>query len=255
MGSLCSDLTDEDALTGAFVTTYDPRSKSSPQTLRERYHRVSSYTADHPDKGSTAVASALGLPRSQIRPWVDSDSRPDCVHGIETLTERGWLPETWDAPEARGLNALVATAFTTGSINRQFVPRWVVDDTASRTMVTRAMDFLAIRPHQVATDPAEIEPAADRSVLGRVLVASGAPKGTKNPDTVSHLPPYPANAPTLIRREFAQTYCRARGYERTNPRTVAIREDRSADFRHDVAGLCRSLVSEAGTVSTTDYAR
>lgn len=227
MGSLCSDLTGEDALIAAFVTTYDPRSKSSPQTLRERYQRVSSHTADHPDKGSTAVASALGLPRSQILPWVDSDSRPDCVHGIETLTERGWLPETWDAPEARGLNALVATAFTTGSINRQFVPRWVVDDTASRTMVTRAMDFLAIRPHQVATDPAEIEPAADRSVLGRV--------------------------PTLIRREFAQPYCRARGYERTNPRTVAIREDRSADFRHDVAGLCRSLLSEAGTVSTTDY--
>ncbi len=89
MGSLCSDLTGEDALIAAFVTTYDPRSKSSPQTLRERYQRVSSHTADHPDKGSTAVASALGLPRSQIRPWVDSDSRPDCVHGIETLTERG----------------------------------------------------------------------------------------------------------------------------------------------------------------------
>jgi hypothetical protein len=43
------------------------------------YQRVLEYTGKHPDKGSSAVASAVGLPRGRIRPWIDDGARPDPV--------------------------------------------------------------------------------------------------------------------------------------------------------------------------------
>jgi len=62
---------DRQALIKRLARTYN--GINDPYQRIENYRRVNTYAADHPSKGSAAIANALGFQRSRIRPWVDGD--------------------------------------------------------------------------------------------------------------------------------------------------------------------------------------
>jgi hypothetical protein len=78
----------------ALARTYSHPSYADPYEVVEDYRRVAEYRLSHPDAGSTAVARALELPRSRVRPWLDG-SAPDPVHAVQDAQRNGWL----DAPQ------------------------------------------------------------------------------------------------------------------------------------------------------------
>ncbi|MFD1562770.1 hypothetical protein ACFR99_04300 [Haloarchaeobius amylolyticus] len=77
------------------------------------------YASRHPEKGSSAIALRLELPRGRIRSWLDG-SAPDAVQAIGTAREYGWIDADYGDPEFRALNALVANVFSVGSIEQTY---------------------------------------------------------------------------------------------------------------------------------------
>lgn len=82
------DITDHETVARALADTYRGGYAPDPWERVTEYQRVLEYTAEHPNKGSSAVASALELPRGRIRPWMDG-ARPDPVCAIQTAEEHG----------------------------------------------------------------------------------------------------------------------------------------------------------------------
>jgi hypothetical protein len=79
-----------------FARTYGRSDSRDGWDRVQDYRRVIEYTAEHPKKGSQAVATALEIPLERIRPWIDDEARPDPVRGIQTTEAHGWLDLDWD---------------------------------------------------------------------------------------------------------------------------------------------------------------
>lgn len=94
--------------------TYDGGAYSDPWTAVLDYQAVLRYSSTHPNKGSSAISSALDLPRGRVRGWVDADGKPDAMRGIETAREYGWLDATYRDDVFQALNTLVANVFSGG---------------------------------------------------------------------------------------------------------------------------------------------
>jgi hypothetical protein len=110
----------------------------------QEYQRVLEYTAENPNKGSSAVAKALDLPRGRIRSWVDGGSRPDPVRGIQAAEGNGWLNLGWNDRQLAALNVLVAWIFSGGSITTEtYGPRFVINE-QTRDTIERALDILDV---------------------------------------------------------------------------------------------------------------
>ena len=92
--------TDTRAAKKALVRTHDQPSYRDPWRVVQDYRRVRRAMADHPDKASSALSSEVNLPRGRIRPWVDGDSKPDCLRGLGMAQEYGWILDTWDDEQA-----------------------------------------------------------------------------------------------------------------------------------------------------------
>jgi len=111
------NITDRQLVARALTETYTGGYAPDPWERVTEYQRVLEYTAKHPNKGSTAVATALELPRGRIRPWMDG-ARPDPVRAIQTAEAHGWLDLDHGAAPFTGLNTLVARIFSAGAIAR-----------------------------------------------------------------------------------------------------------------------------------------
>lgn len=242
-------------LTRRFARTYGgPESRDGWTRVRE-YRRVHAFVSQHPELGSSAVASALDLPRSRIRAWVDRDGRPDPVRGLETARDHGWLTRDFDTATARALNVLVAWVFSGGSIAAgSYVPSFTFADALTRETLRSALGVLEL-PTRIERDDdghraTELVPAEDASILGRVLVAWGAPLGTKNERTDLSLPGYLQHAPEQVRLDFARTYILNRGHIRSDRMTfpVQVTEYRSPEYRDQVLRLFRAVAEEPSTV-------
>jgi len=240
------------AIAKRLARTYDPPGYADPWKVVEDYQRVIEYAADHPNRGSQAVATALELPRSRIRPWVDDNSQPDVVRGIQTAEEHGWLVEDQDAQEFQALNRLVAWIFSGGAINDNFVPSFATDGTDD-CPVTMHLGALGLDWRvERAEDPSratEVIPTTNASVLGRTLVALGAPSGVKNESADVSLPEYLDDAPDHIQESFVDVYLDNRGQQHPDKATMTLREDRSTPYLHDLAALFEAVAGEPVTVS------
>ncbi|MDS0280002.1 hypothetical protein NDI85_19645 [Halomicroarcula sp. S1AR25-4] len=241
------DPTDREALIREFADTYDSASELSSWELVEQYQRVQEYAADHPRKGSAAVASALDLPRSRIRAWVDSDGRPDVVRGIHTADANDWFDLEWESTFGRHLTVLVAWVFSGGSINDAYRPAFAVTprtqgfvEVALETMGTGS----TVYRNDAENRATELVPAADASVLGRLLVALGAPLGPKTRERALSLPSFLTVAPEPIRLVFARTYVVNRATARDERPTTPLQlaEERHPAYRAEVRALFESLV-------------
>ena len=87
---------DQTAVERKLARTYNHPSYDDPWEVVEDYQQVQTYTARHPDAGSSAVGQALNLPRGRVRPWLDG-AMPDAMRALDTCWTRGWLPDDWDA--------------------------------------------------------------------------------------------------------------------------------------------------------------
>ena len=124
--------TDTRAAKKALVRTHDQPSCRDPWRVVQDYRRVQRAMADHPDEASSTLSSEVDLPRGRIRPRVDGDSKPDCLRGLETAQEHGWILDTRDDEQARPLITLAAWILASGSVDdTDYVPLFVADFRAS----------------------------------------------------------------------------------------------------------------------------
>lgn len=220
-----------------------------PWVRVEEYQRVIKYAAEYPSKKSAAVASALDLPRSRIRLWVDSDGMPDPMRGIQVCESHGWFDIEYATPPFTGLNVLVAWTFSGGSINQSFVPYFTIEHGHS-DILTTAFDHVGVGYTTLREDSdgraTEIRPAEDASALGRLLVALGAPRGEKNSDARLTLPQYLDDAPFVTRLDFARTYLHNRGVVRTDRENqpIQFREERSDQYRTELHSFLRAVTGD-----------
>ena len=254
------DPTDRTALINEFAETYDAASELSSWELVEQFRQVQSYTAEHPRKGSAAVASALELPRSRIRAWVDSDGRPDVVRGIQRADESGWFDLQWESMLCRHLTVLVAWIFSGGSINNGYRPAFVVTPNtrayAEIALETVGTESTAYRSNETGR-ATELVPANEASVLGRLLVALGAPLGPKKRERSLSLPDFLTMAPESIRLVFARTYVVNRATPRDERPTTPLQlaEERQSTYRAEVRALFESLVDATAVQGTAESYR
>lgn len=250
----------------AFARTYKSQSYADPWTAVEQYQFVTEYTAAHPNKGSAAVANALDLPRSRIRPWMEDDARPDCVRGIQAAESHDWLPLTIESDLFPAFNTLIAWILSGGSIDAdRVVPSFVVDNDEGRVRVENALDDLGLGVRTVRKSDAgrstELVPASDASVFGRMLTVLGAPQGEKNSGSELSLPPYLGAAPSWLRDEFVDVYLFNRGQTHTEKATITLHEDRNREYLEELAALVRQVsggevsVSGQNVVVSADAAR
>jgi len=204
-------LPDSETRERRLAATYQTTSNAAVWELVEQYRRVQQYIAEHPNAGSTAVATALELPRGRIRPWLE-DGMPDAARGIETAATKGWLDATPSERVFAGLTVCHAWVTAGGSIaQRSWVPRFVVsagDPEGTLQMALRAVDIQADTQH-VASDSraTEYQPSTHGTVLGGVF---GAPVGEKA-GTGQQLPDWLRSVPTATQRRWLRTYVSLRG--------------------------------------------
>lgn len=220
-----ADPTDSAAVRDAVIDTYGSSSDLPSAALVAQYNRVQEYCAEHPTMGSSAVATALELPRGRIRSWVDGDGRPDAIRGIERLDDRGWLHHEWGDTGLQALAGLVAWIIGGGSIAEQtYVPAWSVSEGTAGDL-RRLGEALGIgwsrRDRAAPGSGDEWIAAADGSALGRLLAVLGAPVSRNRRPA---LPPWLLQdaCPRALRLDVARVLVRQRGTARREKPTRPV---------------------------------
>jgi len=189
----------------SIARTYSDRVYPDPWEKVEDYQRVQAYAAEHPNSGRTAVGNALELPPSRVRGWLNG-GQPDPVRGIQTASANGWIEP--DCDMAGALVELLAHVLAGGSINETFVPAISTGRRVDHATIEAAFAAVGVETYQRHADSdgraTELYPTTDASVLGRCLVAMGAPHGVKTGlDAVPAVVwEKPRIDPTAVRRDI-----------------------------------------------------
>lgn len=257
--TVVEDIRDRTQVAKALANTY-PGDRSGWERVLE-YQEVIEYSAAHPRQKSTAISSALDVPRSRIRPWIDNDAKPDPVHAVEAAESYRWLDLDWDTSPFTAINQLVAWIFAGGSIRTQFVPIFTASTARERNHLERLFESLSLEYRVVREDESgratELIPEEHSTVLGRLLVVLGAPKGVKNDQTSMSLPPYLRTAPETTRLQFARMYVFLRGVERDDRPNwpVQISEKRHPDFKDELRALFTGLLDDPAWITGDSAAK
>ncbi len=181
--------------------TYNSQSYEDAWKAVEDYQRVLEYTGRHPNKGSSAVASALNLPRGRVHPWMNG-SRPAPIRAIQIAEEHEWLPLNTDDALFPTFNRLVAWIFSRGSISEaEYAPMFSCDQESEQDRLAELFETIGVEYtiyREESTEKAtEARISEHRTIIGRLLVLIGAPRGPRTDATT--LPNYltpPADTPT-----------------------------------------------------------
>ncbi|TKX80273.1 hypothetical protein [Halorubrum sp. SD626R] len=224
----------------SIARTYSDRVYPDPWEKVEDYQRVQAYAAEHPNAGRTAVGTALELPAGRVRSWLNG-GRPDPVRGIKTASANGWLEPACDM--AGALVELLAHVLAGGSINETFVPAITIGRRVDHDAIEDAFTAVGVDTYRRHADSdgraTELYPATDASVLGRCLVAMGAPHGAKT--SLDAVPTVVWESPESIRRRFVETYVAHRGAYLEGKATTRIQEERPTSYLkdlHELIGEC-----------------
>ncbi|WP_050033760.1 hypothetical protein [Halorubrum halophilum] len=235
----------------SIARTYSDRVYPDPWEKVEDYQRVQAYAAEHPKAGRTAVGTALELPAGRVRPWL-SGGKPDPVRGIETASANGWLDP--DCDMAGALVELLAHVLAGGSVDQRFVPAISTGRRVDHATIEDAFAAVGVDTQQrhVNSDgrATELYPATDASVLGRCLVAMGAPHGMKT--ALDAVPASVWESPEPIRQRFVETYVAHRGAHLEGKATTRVQEERPASYLEDLYALIGECVE--GNVSIGERA-
>lgn len=255
---MLADPTATDEAKRELARTYNPPGYNDPWDAIKDYNRVIAYHADHPNKGSQAVSSAVNLPRSRIRPWLEDGSQPDCYRGLQTAVINDWFIEDWSHERAKAINCLAAWLLSSGSIDDRWVPKFVTDDDRGEInalqQYARSLDVgLELTRPDDESRPMEWEPTADATILGRVLHTWTGVRGDKASELV-RFPEYLQFAPHHIVKHFVRIYIRQRGVHRTDTgEFIQIAVDRTDAFREALAACLGRVVSDTGSIRDTSW--
>jgi len=243
-------MTDDAIVTPAdLARTYDGGYYDDPWPIVEQYWDVMDYRSRHPNKGSSAIASKLDLPRGRIRTWLDG-GQPDAARAIDVARRQGWIEIGPDEPVFEALNALVANVFSSGSIAAEtYVPAFALDPNRRQLHIVDALeavgvDYEIVDEREGRAD--EARPAAHGSILGRVLAAMGAPVGRKGEQRVT-LPAYLEGAPEAVRETFVVCYLENRASEYNE--ILKFREERGDGYLRELAALIEDVSDGSVSVS------
>ena len=227
--------------------TYSDREYPDPWQKIVDYRRVREYAAEHPDHGRTRAGNSLDLPPSRVRGWLNG-GMPDSVRGIQTAIDHGWLDP--DGTTTAAFVDLLAHVLAGGSINDTFVPAITVDDSVAIEEVRSVFEALGVgiltRNAEVDNRATEVVPATDASVLGRCLVAIGAPIGEKAGLDV--FPQIVWDVPKSTRESFARIYVGHRALTYETKDTRVIQEDRSRAYLCDLRDVLTAVTGEPVSV-------
>ncbi|RAW46901.1 hypothetical protein DQW50_00465 [Halorubrum sp. 48-1-W] len=233
----------------ALARTYSDREYPDPWEKVLDYRRVQEYAAEHPKHGRTRVGNALDLPPSRVRGWLD-DGMPDPVRGIQTAIDHGWLDPDPDGDMATALVELLAHVLAGGSVSDVFVPAVSSGRRIGPAMISEAFEAVGVdaQTRHVDSDSraTELYPATDASVLGRCLVAMGAPKGSKT--GLSAVPAVVWDSPDVTRRRFVEIYVAHRGAHLEGKATTRIQEERPESYLEDLHRLITECVTDEVSV-------
>ncbi|MFP9059630.1 hypothetical protein ACLI4R_03750 [Natrialbaceae archaeon A-chndr2] len=222
----------------------------------QQYREATQYASKHGVK-SGATASALELPRSRLRTWIDDGGKPDAVRCLETAREKGWLNVTYDDSQFAALNALVANVFSGGSIaESNYGVSFSLNHRAEESHVIDALelanvDYSIIRAEEQGR-ATEARPSAHGTVLGRVLTTLGAPLGPKASQRLE-VPAYLEGAPDDVKRLFVVCYLENRASEFEGKSTLQVHEDRNQSYLEDMASLIEAVAGETVTVEERGF--
>lgn len=245
----------------ALASTYPRNGELEAWARVQEYRRVQSYCADHHEKGSHAVATALELPRSRIRPWVDGDAKPEPVRAIDTARDLGWLDVDVDTDHGHAWTRLVAWIYSGGSLTADsYQPRFYARTDDKKRFVKSEMDVLATALDDVGLNYRVIErtekaPEAmfgdervneivvdeHATLFGRCLAAAGAHTGRKSTETPERLPEWLFDAAPETRAVWCRAVVLNRGTIREHGPALAIKEERAESYQDDVERLFTDL--------------
>ena len=223
--------------------TYNTPSYANPMDAIADYEEYQREWASS-QLGSQAVSTRMEIPRGRVRTWQDG-GKPDVVRGTETAREHSWLDLDVDSENFRALNRLVAGVFSGGSISAEtFVPSFSAPDELIESQLRDDLETLGAGCRVALSNSGNVEelrPDSSGSVLGRVLVALGAPAGEKT--TVDRLPSYlyGSTSTSDVRSDFVRVYVANRAVSRENRDFLQIREERSDRYLDCVAALIRDV--------------
>jgi hypothetical protein len=242
------DIMDRRARAQALARTYGG-DRDGWERVKE-YQRVLEWRGEHPNRGSSAAASALDLPRGRIRPWFDG-AKPDPVHAVDTAEQHGWLDARPGERTFEALSTLHAWIYAGGSIAQQtYVPIFAVGDEDPRDLAVAALRAVGLDATVERTeDPSratEVRPAGDgQTQLGRFLHGVlGAPTGAKNERSAIDIPVWLSDAGASTRLRWARVYVVLRGTQIDDTRhgyARLLQEERSEAFRRDIGKLLAGL--------------
>lgn len=211
------------------------------------YHSVARYTAEHPDAGSTAVATALDMPRGRVRPWLGGNTAPDPVRGLRTALDRGWIVEEHDRVGRIALAVATTWIAAGGSVEQTHdVPLFSAQTTGEQERLETVAEDLDIDLAWIDRDDEgqgiEAKPSTDASIFGRVLLAAGAASAPTDP-----LPAWILDGDEQLRRAAAACYVDCRGQRAGNAGLLQIREEVAGAERLESIGELLASVAGAGS--------
>ncbi|MFC5278107.1 hypothetical protein ACFPM1_04930 [Halorubrum rubrum] len=236
----------------ALARTYSDREYPDPWEKVLDYRRVREYAADHPNHGRTRVGNAIDLPPSRVRGWLDG-GKPDPVRGIQTAIDHGWIDPDPDGGVAAALVELLAHVLAGGTVSDVFVPAVSSGRRIGPAAISEAFEAVGVdaRTRHADSDSrsTELYPATDASVLGRCLVAMGAPKGSKT--ELSAVPTVVWESPAPTRRRFVEIYVAHRGVYLEGKATTRIQEERPDSYLDDLHRLITECVTDEVSIGPT----
>jgi len=195
--------------------------------------------------GSSAISTRMELPRGRLRSWEDG-AKPDVVRGIETARGHEWLEQPVDGEQFAALNRLVAGVYSGDSISTDtYEPSFSAPDQIVEEQLRVDLETLGAGCRRVLSNSGNVEELraeSDTTVLGRVLVALGAPQGPKA-QTATELPSYlyGSEVPEGLRREFVRVYVSNRATVVRDRDFLQIHEERPKRYLDAVAKLVEDV--------------
>ena len=177
---------------------------------------------------------------------------PDSVRGIQTAIDHGWLDPDPEGETAAALVELLAHVLAGGSVaTESYGPAVTPGKRVSAAEVRDAFERVDVETRTRNADTSnratEIVPTCDGTVLGRCLVAMGAPTGEKT--TLDRLPAVVWEVPRPVRRSFARTYVRHRGLNYPDKSTTRVQVTRPRSFIAELHEVLDDVTDERVTAA------
>lgn len=224
----------------AFVRTYDLPETTDPSELVTVYH--------HLRDGLETATSALGLEDTSQNPadrW--GNLAQQAIRDLEVAEGHQWVDLTTESEIFRGLNVLVATICSTKPLGAdRYTPEFPVESARDIDRVAWAIHRTGVgyrfsRSGQAGTAKT-LSPKEHPTILGRVLVALGAP--VSGAQSKTHLPAYLEVVEHLHQRAFARTYLANRAHASEDSGAIVLEEDRDEPYLQNLRNFLRSITGE-----------